>query len=609
MQRMEVLLGGAAAALVGGVLIYALSTAHPDSGVGIDDANITFVYARNIAQGHGFVFNVGGERVEGSTSLLWTLLCALVYKLGGAEAEVRWLGIACFAATQATFACLLASLPRGPDPLRVENAAPGGPSRGDGEALDFLLYFALVFSNPGYLVWNTLTLMDVTLWGATVAFAAWFVAHPPRSAVGFALAAAAWGAMCLTRPDALLVAPAFAALAGWNAGRSGLRQGLVTAGVLLAAAFVALGGSTLFRLWYFGYPLPNTYYAKVAPGVWGNFRTGLDYDLGWIVSSPIKAAATAIALIAVQRAASAAFAALRRNSGGDAGDPPRSELAPSEPERFADGLRSVQSLSAAFLVLLAVPCVTGGDHFHEHRFLQPAYPLGCLLLAAWARRERVLAKLEVLLRSSGAAAAGGVVLAAALLVPPFLHERNWWTYRGGGPLKGDFLFAKEGRVRAAGIAAMFAPPATAAAGSTQAKLPSMGLFAAGGTGYAYPGEKIDLLGLNSVAMGHSKSDRLGVTKNHSAFDAEVFYQLRPEMIDCTESILVEADFFTRGLLRTPRFHEEYVYGKLGRLDPPGGAATLFIRRELLKKLLADGAANGWGVRFEFHPIDLALDTR
>ena len=44
--------------------------------VGIDDANITQVYARNIAAGHGYVYNIGGERVEGSTSLLWTLINA-----------------------------------------------------------------------------------------------------------------------------------------------------------------------------------------------------------------------------------------------------------------------------------------------------------------------------------------------------------------------------------------------------------------------------------------------------------------------------------------------------------------------------------------------------
>lgn len=48
--------------------------------IGTDDANIYFVYARNLANGYGFVYNIGGERVEGFTSLLWTVIAALAYK-------------------------------------------------------------------------------------------------------------------------------------------------------------------------------------------------------------------------------------------------------------------------------------------------------------------------------------------------------------------------------------------------------------------------------------------------------------------------------------------------------------------------------------------------
>ena len=41
----------------------------------IDDAFITFRYARNLLQGHGFVYNPG-ERVQGTTTPLYTLLMA-----------------------------------------------------------------------------------------------------------------------------------------------------------------------------------------------------------------------------------------------------------------------------------------------------------------------------------------------------------------------------------------------------------------------------------------------------------------------------------------------------------------------------------------------------
>ena len=35
------------------------------SNIGVDDANIFFTYGKHLAEGHGLVWNVGGERVEG----------------------------------------------------------------------------------------------------------------------------------------------------------------------------------------------------------------------------------------------------------------------------------------------------------------------------------------------------------------------------------------------------------------------------------------------------------------------------------------------------------------------------------------------------------------
>lgn len=47
-----------------------------------DDGFISFRYAQNLVAGHGLVYNVG-ERVEGYTNFLWTMLAALVLVLGG----------------------------------------------------------------------------------------------------------------------------------------------------------------------------------------------------------------------------------------------------------------------------------------------------------------------------------------------------------------------------------------------------------------------------------------------------------------------------------------------------------------------------------------------
>ena len=46
-----------------------------------DDSFISFRYAENLNLGHGLVYNAG-ERVEGYSNLLWTLLVALWMRLG-----------------------------------------------------------------------------------------------------------------------------------------------------------------------------------------------------------------------------------------------------------------------------------------------------------------------------------------------------------------------------------------------------------------------------------------------------------------------------------------------------------------------------------------------
>ena len=60
-----------------------------------DDAYISFRFARNLAEGHGLVWNIGGERVEGYTNALWVFLLAGIHVTGlDIEAVQSWLTIA-----------------------------------------------------------------------------------------------------------------------------------------------------------------------------------------------------------------------------------------------------------------------------------------------------------------------------------------------------------------------------------------------------------------------------------------------------------------------------------------------------------------------------------
>lgn len=84
--RMEII------ALVGVLSVSIIIQAH-SVGIVYDDAFITYRYAKNIAAGHGFVYNIG-EKVLGTTTPLWTILLA-TGALVGAKPEMfgPWLGI------------------------------------------------------------------------------------------------------------------------------------------------------------------------------------------------------------------------------------------------------------------------------------------------------------------------------------------------------------------------------------------------------------------------------------------------------------------------------------------------------------------------------------
>lgn len=58
--------------VVGGVRYFSL----------FDDMMISMRYARNLTNGYGFVWNAGGERVEGISNFLWTLYMAAVHVSG-----------------------------------------------------------------------------------------------------------------------------------------------------------------------------------------------------------------------------------------------------------------------------------------------------------------------------------------------------------------------------------------------------------------------------------------------------------------------------------------------------------------------------------------------
>ena len=210
-------------------------------GTQLDDAFISYRYARNLAAGHGLVFNPG-EYVEGYTNLLWTLLIAAGMALGGdAPAIGHWFSVVFSAATLVTAYAYTMQL-------------TGGRHR-----LLALLTPAGLLASNAFVAWTTSGL-ETPLFTWLAICAAWALARGRPIATALLCVAA-----FMTRPDGALLA---ACLLLPDAVRAVRAKGMRLGGIASAArpALVFAGGFaalTLFRAWYYGDIVPNTFYAKV----------------------------------------------------------------------------------------------------------------------------------------------------------------------------------------------------------------------------------------------------------------------------------------------------------------------------------------------------------
>lgn len=224
----------------------------------IDDAYITFRYARNLLAGEGFVYNAG-ERVLGTTTPLYGGLMALLGAFtGGADAPFPALALAANAVFDAA-ACLLL--------LRLGRRL-GAPAAGTAAACVWaVLPFSVTFAIGGME-----TSLFVLLLTATAA------AHLEGRHAPAALLAAL---TLLTRPDGLLLVAPLALDRLWqlrNSPQNYARQGLgcETAGRLdtpyairsiareAALFLLPLLAWGAFAAVYYGSPIPHSIAAKTA---------------------------------------------------------------------------------------------------------------------------------------------------------------------------------------------------------------------------------------------------------------------------------------------------------------------------------------------------------
>lgn len=208
-----------------------------------DDAMISMQYARNLAQGHGMVFNAGGERVEGVSNPLWTVYMAFFHLFPIPASKIS-LAIQVSGALFLIFNLFY---------VRKITDYFSSPYSLAGLAAVFLTAFYYPLSN-----WSLLGL-EVSILTLICSLAVWMTLQALKDGKFSAWLYVLLGLSTLIRIDMLgLGALTWGFLTLVDARNR--RKNLVW-GFLILAAFMA--GQTLLRYLYYGDLLPNTYYLKM----------------------------------------------------------------------------------------------------------------------------------------------------------------------------------------------------------------------------------------------------------------------------------------------------------------------------------------------------------
>ncbi|OQO90850.1 hypothetical protein B1813_15100 [Saccharomonospora piscinae] len=234
---------GVSALVTGLLALFALGTwAAWDFTV--DDAYITFRYSEHLAEGHGPVWNVDGDPVEGFTNFGWMVLLAPAAALG-------WDLALTAAVVSAALGVLVVGM------LLRQGHRLGGRLAAVVASLAFVVFLPTYFHVNGGL--ETVAFAAVVLRATVVGLTA-LRSEPVRVWEPPALVVLAG----LLRPEGVLVAAVPFAVWLWRQRHDRI------AWFWTALAGVVGLGYTGWRWWFYGYPLPNTFAVKFG-----------DLDAGW----------------------------------------------------------------------------------------------------------------------------------------------------------------------------------------------------------------------------------------------------------------------------------------------------------------------------------------
>lgn len=454
-------------------------------GDAVDDAYISFRYAGNLVAGHGLVFNPG-ERVEGYTNFLWTMTLALFMVLGINPSVASMVMGAAFGVSTLWLVYEFCRLEWPERPIVAGLA---------------MLCLAV---DGSFALW-AVSGMETSMFAFLVLAAVMCHVREWRSERPGFLSGAILALAAMTRPEGVLV---FVVLMVHQVlARVAIRRQPPGAGdVAKASAFVALYlPYFLWRYYYYGFLLPNTFYAKVTVGGAGaQLRRGLEHiaaflrlHLGWIL--PVIA------------------------------------LVPIVKRRFSFWLTASLTVVLAYVAYIAY---VGGD-WSVGRFFVPLLPLWYVLVAAglveaydtlrvWLGRWTGSSRGVMVLPWAGL----GCVVVGCLLL---FHSSS---------LRGEHeLFV-------ARFQAARATHARVAMGKwLRDKVPEDTFIAVDAAGQIpfYSGLRtLDMFGVNDVHTAHIQVESMGEgVPGHEKFDFDYIMWRQPDLIIATAAFLDGSDLYDR----------------------------------------------------------------
>jgi hypothetical protein len=208
-----------------------------------DDAMVSMSYARNLTDGHGLVWNIAGEKVEGFTNPLWVFCMALFHLLTVAASKISLL----IQITEGIFLVLSLFFVK-----KIADAvATDSPFVSFGAVLLTAFYLPINFwSLQGMEVGPLILLTNIVIWKVVES-------HQQQKFNGWIYPLL--GIETLLRPDLFLlffVTGAFLAVVD----KTNRKKHILVGGTTFLLCVLI---QTSLRIWYYGEILPNTYYLKL----------------------------------------------------------------------------------------------------------------------------------------------------------------------------------------------------------------------------------------------------------------------------------------------------------------------------------------------------------